>query len=58
MFSIVIVFWVIFTVPTIKGMVFIPDSDVINIDDGNVKSEQFHDGKGALKLPTTDGMHK
>ena len=30
-------------------MVFIPDSDVINIDEGTVKSEQFHDGKGASK---------
>ena len=39
-------------------MVFVPDSDVINIDEGTVKSKQLHDGKGDSKLSTTDGMHK
>ena len=33
------------SVSTIKEMVFIPDSDVIKIDEGAVKSKQFHDGK-------------
>ena len=39
-------------------MVFVPDSDAINTDEGTVKSKQFHDGKGSSELSTTDGMHK
>ena len=39
-------------------MVFIPDSDVIKIDEGAEKSKQFHDGKGESKLFTNDGIHK
>ena len=39
-------------------MLFVLDSDVINIDEGTVKFEQLHEGKGASKLFTTDGMHK
>ena len=39
-------------------MVFIPDADVIKIDEGNVKSETFCDTKGGSKLSTTNGMYK
>ena len=39
------------TVSTIKEMVSVPDSDVIKINEGAVKSEQFHDGKGASNCP-------
>ena len=51
-------FCVNITVSTIKEMVFILDSDVIKINEGAVKSEQFHDGKGPSKLSATDGIHK
>ena len=39
-------------------MVFIPDDDVINVDECNVKSEGINDGKGSSKLSTTDGTEK
>ena len=58
LFSIVNNLLLILTVSSIKEMVFIPDADVIKIDEGTVKSEKFCDGKGDSKLSTTDGMYK